>query len=83
VNWWHNRPLTEHHDGWAICTAAAQDFGLVQHFTTLGVERAEVAKAGLSTVMVVTSDGKMVDTDEETHRSAWLHIVARKDAALR
>ena len=83
VNWWRNRSLSDRHDIWAICTAAAQDFSLVQHFTTLGAERAAVAKAGMSTVMVVTSDGEQVDNDEETHRTAWLHILARKETTSR
>jgi ubiquinone/menaquinone biosynthesis C-methylase UbiE len=78
MNWWHNRRFTERHDSWGIWTAAAQDFNLVQHFTTLEGERAAIAEAGLSTVMAVTSVGQQTDTDDETHQTPWLHIVARK-----
>jgi len=80
VNWWRNRRLTERHETWAVGPIAGQEFGLLQHFTTIEAEQAALADAGLVLVAVVTSDGRVV-SEHDTHDSPWLHVVARDDTS--
>jgi SAM-dependent methyltransferase len=67
------------HGSWGVMTAAAHNFGIVIHYTTLEAELAELRNAGFTSEPVVfeSGAGRRVTAGSDTSRSWWFHVVAR------
>ena len=74
ANWWVNHRLDEEHDGWAVRTSAAHDFGILMHYASLDVVRAEAAAAGFVEVTVWDREGQLAVAPSSTH---WFQVLAR------
>jgi ubiquinone/menaquinone biosynthesis C-methylase UbiE len=78
-NYRANRHMCSDHGSWALMTAAAHNFGIVIHYTTLQAELAELRQAGFTSEPVVfeSTRGQRVTTTSDTSRSWWFHVVVR------
>ena len=73
-NWWANRRFGEEHEGWAVRTSAAHDFGILMHYASLGAVRAEAAAAGFVDVTVWDREGRPAVEPSGSH---WFQVLAR------
>ncbi|MCU1485233.1 MAG: SAM-dependent methyltransferase [Actinomycetia bacterium] len=78
ANWWANRGYGEEHDGWAVRTSAAHDFGILMHYASLEAVLDEAAEAGFVEVSVWEREGGTpVKPGDDVSGTHWFQVLAR------
>jgi ubiquinone/menaquinone biosynthesis C-methylase UbiE len=80
VRYWKHRQLAQDTPDWGVRNAAAHQFGLVIHYTTLEGAVHELQKAGFTseTAIFDCADGRRILPGEDTSDVFWFHLIARK-----
>jgi ubiquinone/menaquinone biosynthesis C-methylase UbiE len=80
ANYRRLRRLHEDHGDWSMKNAMAHDFGIVIHYTTLSRQLGELLALGFrpDPEIYESSTGRRVAVGEDTSRSWWWHLLARK-----
>jgi ubiquinone/menaquinone biosynthesis C-methylase UbiE len=78
-NYRHHQPLCVEHEDWSMMTAAAHNFGIVIHYTSLAEIVRELRDAGFAPAPDVFDNrtGRRLAPDREHTRTWWFQIVAR------
>ncbi len=78
-NYRGNRALCVEHDDWSMMTAAAHNFGIVIHYTTLAEMLQELDDAGFAPDPVVFDNrtGRRLHPADDHRDTWWFQIVAR------
>jgi ubiquinone/menaquinone biosynthesis C-methylase UbiE len=79
ANYRRNRRLEVDAGTWAMKPAAAHNFGIVIHYTSLSEVLQELTDSGFATEPVVFDErtGTRLDATSNTKRTWWFHLVAR------
>jgi len=77
-NYLSHKRMCSDHGTWGMMTAAAHNFGIVIHYTTLAAASAELRDAGFTEEPIVfeSGSGHRVISSAGSH-AWWFHLVVR------
>ncbi len=73
------RELKQDQGDWSVANAAAHNFSIVIHYTTLDHQIVELAENGFrpDPVVIENRRARRVTRADDTHKSWWFHLLAR------
>ncbi len=76
-NYRKNSAMNQDFGGWSMMNAAAHNFGIVIHYTTLEQQRKELDEAGFETPTIFDSRGKQIHPDTASSTAWWFHFATQ------